>query len=359
MLEAAIRESAKALAEGKLVVFPTETVYGVGADASNREALEALSAVKSRTPDKPFTVHIARPDEAPRYAGPLSRLAQRLTRKCWPGPVALVVPDRRALNAENLIAVPEAVYWQGTVGLRCPDHAVGRAILADCGVPVVASSANLAGRPAPRTAQEALADLGGRVDLVIDAGPAAYARPSTVVRLREDDSFEVLREGAVTARRISRMAKTRILFVCSGNMCRSPMAAGLAKKMVADRLGCDPAEIEDRGIQIASVGTGAFEGERASPDALAAMEERSVDIRDHRSRPMTVDALLTADYIWVMTRAHQASVVRLAPEVGGRVALLDPAGYDIPDPIGGTLEEYRSCARQLERALAERMAEML
>jgi protein-tyrosine phosphatase len=137
------------------------------------------------------------------------------------------------------------------------------------------------------------------------------------------------------------------------------MAAGLARKMVADRLGCEPSVLEDHGIQIASVGTGAFEGERASPDAFQAMEERGVDISDHRSRPMTVDALLTADYIWVRTRAHKASVVRLAPEVGDRVALLDPGGDDIPDPIGGTLEEYRSCARHIERAMADRIAEML
>jgi protein-tyrosine phosphatase len=331
----------------------------VGANAASREALEALSRLKSRTPDRPFAIHLAHPDEAVRYAGRLSPLAQRLAHKCWPGPVALVVPDRRQEGAESPAAIPEAVYWKGTVGLRCPDHAVGQAILRAAGVPVAASSANLAGRPAPRTADESLADLGGKVSLVVDAGPAPYARPSTVVRIREDDSYEILREGAVTARRLRRLAQTQMLFVCTGNMCRSPMAMGLATKMAAARLGCEPEELQDHGIQIASVGTGAVEGAAASANAILAMQERGVDIRHHRTRPITVDALLRADYIWVMTRGHLASVIRLAPEVTDRVSLLDPGGADVPDPIGGDLEDYRSCARLLEQALAERVAEII
>jgi protein-tyrosine-phosphatase len=137
------------------------------------------------------------------------------------------------------------------------------------------------------------------------------------------------------------------------------MAMGLAKKMAAARLGYGPEELQDHGIQIASVGTGAVEGAAASANAILAMQERGVDIRNHRTRPITVDALLRADYIWVMTRGHLASVIRLAPEVTDRVWLLDPGGADVPDPIGGDLEDYRSCARLLEQVLAARVAEII
>jgi protein-tyrosine phosphatase len=179
-----------------------------------------------------------------------------------------------------------------------------------------------------------------------------------VVRVQPDDTYDVLREGAITARRLERLARTRILIVCTGNMCRSPMAMGLARKIAAARLGCRPDELEDRGIEIRSAGTGAVEGTPASGNAILAAGDLGVDLRDHASRPMTVDALLAADYIWVMTREHLASVVRLAPEVADRVALVDPRGEEVGDPMGGDLALYRQCARRLEAALVERLAEI-
>jgi len=354
---AAIREAGAALARGELVVFPTETVYGVGASAASADAVAALSHLKGRTPGKPFTLHLAAPREAERYAGPLSPLARRFIQKAWPGPLTLVVPDRRPRQGEPPGLVEEAIYHDGTVGMRCPAHAIGIAVLREAGVPVVGSSANLGGRPAPRQASEALADLSGKVALAIDAGPSPLGRASTVVRIREDDTYEILREESISARRLERMARTRLLFVCTGNLCRSPMAAGLAARMLADRLGCEPGELGLHGVEIESAGTSAARGSAASQNAVEAMRERGIDIRSHQSRPITVDGLLAADYIWVMTRSHRETVVRLAPEVAGRAALVDPAGESVADPIGGDLEAYRACAAHLEKAIAARLAE--
>jgi len=356
--EEAVREAAAALAGGALVVFPTETVYGVGASAVHHEAIAALDALKTRAPDKPYALHLAGPEEATRYAGPLSPLTERLIRKTWPGPLALVVPDRRPKDADTGGLIEEGIYYNGTVGLRCPSDSVGRAILRAAGVPVAASSANAAGRPPPREAREALAEFDGKVSLIVDAGPTAYARPSTVVRVREDDSYEILREGAITARRVRRLARTRLLVVCTGNLCRSPMAVGLAKKMLADRLGCDPEELEDRGLEIASCGTGAGGDQPASTNAVETMREEGIDVRHHRSRPMTVDSLLAADYIWVMTRGHLEAVAALAPEVANRAVLIDPDGKDVSDPMRGDLAAYQACARHLERAVAHRIQEI-
>jgi len=355
--EAAIREAAAAIARGELVIFPTETVYGVGASAVSAPAVAALSELKHRSPDKPFTLHLSGADEAERYAGPLSPLARRLMRKAWPGPLTLVLPDRRPVKGEPAGLVEEAIYHQDTVGLRCPAHPVGREILRAAGVPVAASSANLGGRPAPRQAAEALADLSGKVSLAVDAGPAPYARASTVVRLTEADTYEILREEAISARRLERLARMRYLFVCTGNLCRSPMAEGLAARMLADRLGCTPEELSGRGIDVESAGTAAMPGYSASQSAVEAMRERGIDIRRHHSRPITVDVLLAADYIWVMTRSHLESVVRMAPEVADRVALVDPTGDAIADPIGGNLGDYRASADHLEKAIAARLAE--
>ena len=355
----AIRLAGRALAEGQLVIFPTETVYGVGASAVHRGAIEALSQLKDLPPDKPFTLHLADPAEAERYAGPLPELAQRLIHKTWPGPLTLVVPDRRPDRTQPAGLIEEAIYYQGAVGLRCPRNEVARGILRAAGVPVVGSSANLGGRSAPRDVLEALVDLDGRVPLAVDAGPATLARPSTVVRVGSDNRHEVLREGAITARRLERLVRTSLLLVCSGNLCRSPMAKGLARKMLAERLGCQPWELENHGIEVTSAGTGALGGYPASVHAVEVMGERGIDITDHLSRPITVDAVLASDYIWVMARHHRELVIRLAPEAAERVALLDPTGEDIADPVGGTEETYQACARHLETALAARLVEIV
>lgn len=353
----AIRAAGRALAEGQLVVFPTETVYGLGTSAADGRAVADLSRLKERPPDKPFTLHLADPDEAERYAGPLSPLALRFIRKAWPGPLTLVVPDRRGASHGPPALAEEAVYYDHTVGLRCPSHKAGRAILRAAGVPVVATSANLGGRPAPREATEALAQLAGKVHLVVDAGPAPLAAASTVVRLRPDDSYEVLREGAVAASRVARMATTRIVFVCTGNQCRSPMAAGLARRRLAERLGTSPDALPSHGLEVLSVGTAAGAGYPASANAIRAMADVGVDIRSHLSRPMTIDVLRSADYIWVMTGAHYQAVARLAPEA--KVALVDPSGREVADPVGGDIEQYRACARHLDAALAQRVAEIV
>ncbi|MFO8013161.1 MAG: L-threonylcarbamoyladenylate synthase [Phycisphaerae bacterium] len=357
--EEAIREAGAALADGRLVVFPTETVYGLGAGAGSAEAVDALSRLKERDEAKPFTLHLASPSEVEAYAGPLPRVARRLARKTWPGPLTLVVPDRRPDDAPRADLVETAIYYQGTVGLRCPSHPVASAILEAAGGPVVATSANLRGDPPPHDAADALEHLRGRVDLVVDAGPTPLDAPSTVVRVTEDDTYEVLREGAVAAHRVARLVRTSILFVCTGNMCRSPMAEGLARRRLAERLGCRPDDLPDHGIDVGSVGTASMAGSGPSENAVLAARDLGVDIRAHRTRPMTVDVLRAADYIWVMTRGHLDAVVRTAPEAASRTDLLDPAGRDIEDPIGGDLDQYRACARRLDEALARRLQEIV
>lgn len=354
----AVREGAEGLARGELVVFPTETVYGLGASAVHPAAVEAIHALKERPPEKPFSLHIPDPELAEQYAGRLSPAARRLVAKAWPGPVTLVLPDRRERGSMPQGLLEAGVYYEGTVGLRCPSHRIGRDILRQAGVPVIASSANLAGRPPPHEADQALSDLDGRVPLVVDAGQAQLARPSTVVRVQVDGSFEVLREGAVTARRIARLATTRVLFICTGNLCRSPMATGLARQKLAEREGCAPELLETHGIAVTSAGTGAAAGHPPSDNAIRAMERRGIDIRHQRSRPMTVDLLLAADYIYVMTRGHLQTVRRVAPEVASRAALIDPEGAEVRDPIGGDLDAYEACAAHLEAALERRIQEI-
>lgn len=137
-----------------------------------------------------------------------------------------------------------------------------------------------------------------------------------------------------------------ILFVCTGNTCRSPLAERLCRRRLADRLGCEPGELESRGFAIASAGVMAYPGDIASPPAVTAANELGAELSDHRSQPVTPELLVGATDVIAMTASHLDLLAYRFPNLGPSPALLGDTG-DVPDPIGGALNEYRACARQI------------
>ena len=175
-----LEEAATILRSGGLVVFPTETVYGIGADATNPKAIERLNQVKGRPPDKPYSIHLHSPEQIRAFVSQIPPLAARLMERFWPGPLTIVMPSKDGK----------------TVGFRLPDHPIAHAFLKACAVPVVAPSANRSGTPPPTDAHEALTALNGTVDCVLDGGPTRLGRESTVVEV-VNGRLEVRREGAI------------------------------------------------------------------------------------------------------------------------------------------------------------------
>ena len=206
-----LREAAAALRDGALVVFPTETVYGVAANTADAAALARLREVKGRGSEQAFTVHLPRRADARRYVGSPPPLARRLARKAWPGPLTLVCPVPSPEREEIAqITPPEQlpeIFHNGKVGLRCPAHVAATELLAEAGVPVVASSANRAGNPPPFDVQEALRDLNGVVEFAFDAGRTRHTSASTVVEI-QDAGWTIRRAGVIDERTIRRMATT-------------------------------------------------------------------------------------------------------------------------------------------------------
>lgn len=170
---AAIARAAAVLRGGGLVVFPTETVYGLGADALDAAAVRRIFAAKGRPADNPLIVHVATASQARALAESVPPAAERLM-SLWPGPLTLVLP-----RAEVVPAVTTA--GQPTVAVRIPDHPAALALLRACGRPIAAPSANRSGRPSPTTAEHVRADLDGLVDVILDGGPCAVGLESTVV----------------------------------------------------------------------------------------------------------------------------------------------------------------------------------
>jgi protein-tyrosine phosphatase len=356
----AIAEAVAVLDGGGLVVFPTETVYGVAARADRAEGLKRLHRVKDRPADRPFTIHIGRRSDAERFVPDLSPLARRLAKKAWPGPLTMVLStsDARCADIASQLeeSVLDAMYHNGAVGLRCPDDHAALDLLRGAGGPVVAASANRAGRTPPGTVKEALAELNGEVELALDGGPSRYNRPSTIVRV-DGDRFDVLRSGVYDERMLRGFAVLDILFVCSGNTCRSPMARAIAMRLIADRLGCKPEELGDRKIEIHSAGTSAGRGAPVSQPAVAVAAEHGIDIGRETSQPLSAELVNRADYIFTMTDSHRTQVIETVPSAADRTQRLMEE-KDIPDPIGGDQEVYARCAKDLETSIKTRLSEI-
>lgn len=356
-----IHRAVALLRSGGLVAFPTETVYGVGARADLPEAVARLRQAKNRQDDKPFTVHIGRRSEVDRYVPVLEGAGRRLVEKGWPGPLTLIFsvddPASAPVMADLDRSVARMMYHQGAIGLRCPDEPTAAQLLTGVEAPVVAASANPAGRPPPRNADEVLAGLDGKVELVIDAGPSRYAKASTVVRVNAQ-GYDVVRQGVYDDRTVRRLASLNVLLVCTGNTCRSPMATALLRRMIAESLGVNQAELEDRGISVFSAGTFAGSGGRASDQAVEVMRHRNIDISAHRSQPLSTELVNQADHVYVMTGPHRQAVLRMMPSAEARCRVL-AEDEDIEDPMGQPVEVYAACARKIESALKERLTEVL
>ncbi|MCH7886247.1 MAG: threonylcarbamoyl-AMP synthase [Planctomycetes bacterium] len=355
----AVRRAVEVLRSGHLVGFPTDTVYGVAARADDAEAMTRLREVKSRSPDKAFTVHIGSPEDATSYVPDLSGVAARFVRKGWPGPLTLILdvedPSRAPMMSGLNGSAAAAMYYQNTIGLRCPNDPVAQALLQSVDAPIVAASANLADHAPPLTATDVLKELDGRIELLIDTGPTRYSKPSTIVRVR-DSQYEIVREGVYDARIVERLSTVVVLLVCTGNTCRSPMAAALAQRELARRLGCSPQDLGRSGVVVNSAGTaGGYGG--ISDHARRAMADRGMDLSDHQSKALTAEMIQQADYIFVMTRSHRDRMIEMAPDAAHRIALL-VQDEDVQDPLGGSQEEYESCAARIEQALHERLQEV-
>jgi L-threonylcarbamoyladenylate synthase len=201
--ELAIAAAARVLAEGGLVAFPTETVYGLGADAGNGEAVARLFEAKGRPSFNPLIAHVSDTTAARRLAR-FNPQAERLAAAFWPGPLTLVLS-----KAPNCAVAELATAGLDTIAVRVPSHSVARDLLAAFGGPIVAPSANRSGHVSPTTAAHVLGDLGGCVDLIVDGGPAPMGLESTIVACVEEPVL--LRPGALARAGIERVVALKTI----------------------------------------------------------------------------------------------------------------------------------------------------
>lgn len=208
-LDADLDRAVSLLRAGRLVAFPTETVYGLGADASDREAVKKIFTVKGRPADHPVIVHLPDPAHLDRWASAIPESADRLAARFWPGPLTLVLP--RAARVHDIVTG-----GQDTVGLRVPSHPMALELLRRFDGGIAAPSANKFGRLSPTTARHVRSDLGDAIDLVLDGGACQVGIESTIVDLSGDEPA-LLRPGKISKEELERTLGVRVRIGRSGS----------------------------------------------------------------------------------------------------------------------------------------------
>ena len=328
-----LEEAANILINGRLVIIPTETVYGIAANMLDRKALERLYEIKKRPKDKPFSIHIDEKGKIEEFARAIPIAAYKLIDKFWPGPLTVV------LKSKDI----------GSVGLRIPDNEIALGVINLAKVPLVCPSANISGKLAPTNFPDAIKDLDGLVDFAIDAGNTRLGIESSVVDLTVEP-LQILRQGALKKEEIEAVVKKKVvLFVCTGNSCRSVMAKALLEKKLKEKNRDD--------VEVLSAGIMMLGGLSATEPTIDILKREDIDVSGHSSQKVTKEMLKKSDIILVMEHLHEQRVLELAPETKNRLFLLkefakiNDGQLSIDDPIGKPQEFYEKTFAIIKEAI--------
>lgn len=340
----------QALAEGHIVALPSNCCYLLVASGLKADAVFQMSEGKSAkdSPDQPrdMALMVRSADETLDYFPDISPAARRLAKKAWPAPIVLNIQDSHASSVLRCLDTRVCGTLQAT-SQRIPVWQPGHEALEHvCRL----SSGSLVCRPAAGL-RTPIADsvenmAPNQSVLTVDAGSVDVPGLPTVVQI-DGNQGNILRHGLVDERTLKDISQWMVLFVCTGNTCRSPMAQAMMQRKIAERFS---KQVSTGSIPVVamSAGVSAFGGDPASHGALAAIKNFGASLDQHQSTQLNSFLVEQADLILAMGSRHRHVIVSQWPSVASKVHLISPDGGEISDPFGGPIEVYEKCARQLD-----------